>query len=219
MTEAIENTEDTKVTMMASMYDPRNEWMQRAETTLNTREFNRARSRDSGFVYRAVQIKKNDFIRVRVHYFATHNQPGKLIRHATTGVHYNFRVGSVDELFFYGVLLSTGESHYRGQPILLFYDNPEEYEKHMHVRLPVELKEAWHARLDKFLLAKRKSTESNSLKTIDFPLNIAVVDKGERQPVSAEKQSMTTSASSAFHVPKRNHSSKTVVKKTREPVV
>jgi len=94
--------------------------------------------------------------KVKVH--TTPNYPNAIIRNAITGTAFKFnsgeyaRVGTYDEDLFFSVLLSTGET---GQtPALLFYDNPEQYERHMEENFPQEGKENW---VGKYLLAKDRA--------------------------------------------------------------
>jgi hypothetical protein len=79
---------------------------------------------------------------VKVLYYETPNIPNATIRNAVTGApQYSFRVGTYDEYLFYSVMLATGES---GQTAAcLFFDNPEQYEKHFFTTIPNEAKDAW----------------------------------------------------------------------------
>ena len=95
-------------------------------------------------------LKHNHVIRVdpvknkpvKVLYYETPNIPYATIRNAVTGAsQYSFRVGTSDEYLFYSVLLATGEA---GQSApCLFFDNPEQYEKHFFTTIPNEAKDAW----------------------------------------------------------------------------
>lgn len=77
-------------------------------------------------------------------YFANniHRTP---IRNAMTGDRYNYRVGTIDEKRFWTVMVpncnnETGIT----ESVKLFYDNPEQYEKHRNVELSRDVKEKWH---------------------------------------------------------------------------
>jgi hypothetical protein len=65
------------------------------------------------------------------------------IRHAITGYRYpRWNVGSIHEERFFKVrLCETGCSN-----VTLFYESPEEMERHQHLQLDDATKEAWHAR-------------------------------------------------------------------------
>lgn len=88
---------------------------------------------------------------VRVELFPTISIPNACIKNAITGAYQGtgnrlFRVGSKDEDLFFSVLLATGEL---GQTApLLFYDNPEQYERHFMIKLTQEKKDAWHIKND-----------------------------------------------------------------------
>jgi hypothetical protein len=65
------------------------------------------------------------------------------IRHAITGYRYpHWNIGSIHEERFFKVrLCDTGYSN-----VTLFYESPEEMERHQHLKLDDATKEAWHAR-------------------------------------------------------------------------
>jgi len=94
------------------------------------------------------KIKREvNFKKVKIELYADPITPGRSIRNAVTGVRQTgFKVGSRDELIFYKVALKTGEKGLRGQGPILFYDSPEQYERHMHVTCDERTKADWHAR-------------------------------------------------------------------------
>jgi hypothetical protein len=73
--------------------------------------------------------------------YKTSYTPDSKIRNACTGIFQNFRVGSRDEYMFYKVVLATGETEQ--EPGHLYYDNPEQYERHFQTTVPQEEKEKW----------------------------------------------------------------------------
>lgn len=83
---------------------------------------------------------------VRVEFFPTSSTPNSIIKNAMTGafqgngVRY-FRAGSNDEDLFFSVILATGELCQEAPT--LFYDNPEQYERHFMTKLPDANKSAW----------------------------------------------------------------------------
>jgi len=83
--------------------------------------------------------------RVKVTFFETSLTPNRFIKNAVTGaVEAPFRVGTKDEDLFFSVMLSTGEC---GQtPPCLFYDTPEQYERHFFATLSDEVKLRWRTR-------------------------------------------------------------------------
>jgi hypothetical protein len=61
---------------------------------------------------------------------------------ARTNQPYYAKFGSKDEDGLFSVILATGET---GQtPLILFYDNPEQYERHFNITLSQTTKERWH---------------------------------------------------------------------------
>jgi hypothetical protein len=82
--------------------------------------------------------------RVPVEIYMTKNQPGYLIRNAISGIRETkYRVGRKDECLFFKVKLTDklyGQHESYG---VLFYDSPEEYERHFNISLQQGLKESW----------------------------------------------------------------------------
>lgn len=83
---------------------------------------------------------------------------GTTIRNAINGgCIFGHKVGSQIEDLYFKVIICTGES--KKGPITLFYDNPEQYERHMFQVIDEEKKKAWRERanaLGKSLLDKGK---------------------------------------------------------------
>ena len=79
--------------------------------------------------------------KIHIGLFASGTQ-GTTIRNAVTGARYpGALVGSHAEHLYYKVAFCTGET---GQnPPTLFYDNPEQYERHMHCTVPESCKKPW----------------------------------------------------------------------------
>ena len=92
----------------------------------------------------------------KIPFFETSTTPYMYIRDAVTGAQCApYRVGTLDEELFFSVILSTGELGQRG-PFVLFYDNPEQYEKHMATKVSKETKHAW---FQKVLAARNRRKE------------------------------------------------------------
>jgi len=90
-------------------------------------------------IYRKINDK-----RTGIEVYKTPYTPDSRIRNACTGCFQNFRVGTTDEYMFYKVALATGET---GQePGHLYYDNPEQYERHLNALVPQEEKDSWTLR-------------------------------------------------------------------------
>ena len=108
--------------------------------------------------------KKN----VRVEFFPTNTYPNSGIKHAITGTYQYangrlLRTGTKDEYLFFSVILATGELG-PNAPVL-FYDSPEQYERHFFAKLSPTIKEKWNqkrnaALLDLNVQAKRDEKEA-----------------------------------------------------------
>ena len=66
---------------------------------------------------------------------------------AVTNIPYKVKFGSRDEDSLFSVIIATGET---GQtPLILFYDSPEQYERHFSVDLSPSTKQRWHKKSTK----------------------------------------------------------------------
>jgi hypothetical protein len=79
-------------------------------------------------------------------------QQGTRIRNAVTGVRYPHLVGSSAEDLYFKVIDSTGRSG-RKDPLILFYDTPEQYENHHFITVNPDVKENWY---EKCLYARKR---------------------------------------------------------------
>jgi hypothetical protein len=98
-----------------------------------------AKKVDTGFhkLKRRVGLKM-----VEIEVYTSSVTPGRMIRDAITGTRYNqYRVGSINEHLFFKVGISTGEIGQNGGT--LFFDSPEQYERHMKCTLSQAIKEKW----------------------------------------------------------------------------
>ena len=77
---------------------------------------------------------------------------GSRIRNAVTGVKENVMVGSADEDLFFKVTVSTGR-YGRKEPLMLYYDSPEQFENHHFTTVSQDIKNQWHT---KNLAARRR---------------------------------------------------------------
>jgi hypothetical protein len=66
---------------------------------------------------------------------------GTIIRNAISGSYYGDRVGSKQEDLYYKVSISTGD--FGRDTIALFYDSPEQYERHMYATVDLDSKQKW----------------------------------------------------------------------------
>ena len=105
----------------------------------------------------------------RVEFFPTSSTPNMIIKNAVTGTFQGldgrfFRVGTSDEDLFFSVILATGELGQNAST--LFYDNPEQYERHFFTKLSQPIKEKWTEKSNSALShlklrLKREESEAN----------------------------------------------------------
>jgi hypothetical protein len=95
---------------------------------------------DKGFrVLNRTQNRKKNQIEV----YSTNTNPGSTIRCPITGSYFvNSRVGKSDENLFFKVRIADGSS--QENPITLFFDSPEQYERHMKTTVSQKTKETWN---------------------------------------------------------------------------
>jgi hypothetical protein len=73
-------------------------------------------------------------------------------RNAVTGVRYNICVGSADEDILFKVCEATGRNG-RKDPLMLYYDSPEQYENHQFTSVSSDIKQMWNKR---YLAAQKR---------------------------------------------------------------
>lgn len=122
-----------------------------------------AKKADKGYnkITRVVNNKKQN-----IEVYSTNNTPGTYIRNAVTGCRFReYKVGSLHEHLFFKVSMVTGEMNKYSST--LFFDNPEQYERHMKIDAPQELKEKW----------EQKSTEIRNMNYVSKNLNQFIMVK------------------------------------------
>jgi|LauGreDrversion4_2_1035121.scaffolds.fasta_scaffold625303_2 hypothetical protein len=103
---------------------------------------------------------------VKVEFFETILTPNRFIKNAVTGViEAPFRVGSSDEDLFFSVMLSTGECG--KTPPCLFYDSPEQYERHFYTTVSEETKLRWRNRYAQAVYNRNKKNERSKEEVIE----------------------------------------------------
>ena len=97
-------------------------------------------------------VKSYAGIKTKTEVYSTSFIPGTMIRDAITGHKYgNYFVGSLNEELIFKVKDTSG---YVGSgSFCLYYDSPEQYERHMKSTVSVNVKKAW---TDKFVLARER---------------------------------------------------------------
>ena len=104
------------------------------------KKFEDLKNIDKGYVKTRIQV---GYSKIPVEYYKTANVQGTRIRNAVTGIYENFRVGRKDEDLFFKVS-STIAKDLVSDAHLLFYDSPEQFERHFHCELKDDLKQKWH---------------------------------------------------------------------------
>jgi hypothetical protein len=103
-----------------------------------------------GYVYR-YRINNNGIEkRVKIDCYSS-SDTGTYIRNAETGQYYKYKVGSKDEDRLFKLSLSTGVLKTTNGSSILFYDSPEQYERHLSDILSDEIKEKWMNKRSFFL--------------------------------------------------------------------
>ena len=91
---------------------------------------------------------------LKIDVYSTPVYPGVRIRHASTGIRMDEVVGTpYEDLYF--VVTDTTAPRFDDypDPRKLYYRNPEEFERHMHIKVPQSVKEKWQ---EKNMLARSK---------------------------------------------------------------
>lgn len=98
----------------------------------------------------------------KVELYRSSGIPDHKIRNAVTGFYEKLRVGRFESDLLFKVILATGETG--NIPEQLYFDSPEQYEKHCNVIVSDSVKKAWKQKYDDELeyQMKRKSTESKT---------------------------------------------------------
>jgi hypothetical protein len=79
-----------------------------------------------------------------VELYSTRCNPGNLIRNPISGSRSNDRVGTKAERTYFKIRMTTvGDGV---EPVTLYYDSPDTYEKHMHTKVSKNIKKEWRAR-------------------------------------------------------------------------
>lgn len=97
---------------------------------------------------------------VRVQIYETVNAAGHLIRNAMSGAFTHHRVGTADEDLYFSAILATGECS-KG-PVLVFYETPEQQERHMHLTVSDEIKDKWRQKYNAALRTRQDQLIASS---------------------------------------------------------
>jgi hypothetical protein len=116
----------------------------------NRKLYEDAKKLDKGYGKMTIRVNHRN---VPVEYYSTNDNPGSVIRNATTGIYETGnRFGSRAEDLFFKTSVSSG-SNMR----ILFYDSPDEFERHFCCTVSDEVKRKWD----------EKSTKARALRVIE----------------------------------------------------
>lgn len=97
----------------------------------------------------------------QIDFYETSASPNRFIRDAITGVRrVPYRTGTADEDLFFSVRVATGEGRY-ADGSNLFYDSPEQFERHFRLTVSPAIKEAWQT---KTMIARQKQLSTTTSK-------------------------------------------------------
>jgi len=120
------------------------------------KELNNIKSSDPGYGY--IFINKNlpsgKNKKTRVDCYST-SVSGSNIRNAETGDYYKYKVGTKDEDLFFKIALACGNLKTKNNSNVLFYDSPEQFEKHLMIELDNYIKEQWVDKKKNLLISKK----------------------------------------------------------------
>jgi hypothetical protein len=91
--------------------------------------------------FNKIWIDGKFYKRITIKNFGSGGQGTRIIN-AVTGNKYNIKVGSAEENLFFKVTDSTGFNG-RNEPLMLYYDSPEQYENHYFTNVSQDAKQQW----------------------------------------------------------------------------
>jgi len=85
---------------------------------------------------------------VKIEYYHSGFTPGSSIRNAITGSSYpQYKIGTLAENLFFKVTNATADEKNK-QPFNMFFDNPDQYERHFKTSVSQDIKERWQRKHD-----------------------------------------------------------------------
>lgn len=114
-----------------------NSWLSRGEIKRARKEHHEAKMADKGYYY---YRKWHNQRSIKVEMYDSGNALGSRIRDPMTGARLKDRIGSKGELDYFKVRYCGLNSY---NPVTLFYDSPEHYERHHRATLSDDIKEKW----------------------------------------------------------------------------
>ena len=108
--------------------------------------------------------KKNKMQKTKIGLYRSSGISDHKIRNAVTGIYEKLRVGRFESDLLYKVILATGETG--NNPEQLYFDSPEQYERHFSIIVSDSVKKAWKEKYNNEyeyqLKCKSKETKPNT---------------------------------------------------------
>ena len=118
---------------------------------------------DKGYLKFKIPVQVNGRIKnVKIELYRTSCSPGTQIRNAVSGLHDNMRVGKLDEDLYFKVNLAQGKAY--PEVTHLYYESPEQYERHFYTTVPKLEKDKW---LAKYLREKNRQENSRKRREVE----------------------------------------------------
>jgi hypothetical protein len=117
--------------------------------------------------FRMVNRKIGKRKKIKLCYFTTSFVPNSKMVNAITGFTYRdedpkikYLVGSIQEDLLFKVCISNGEN--KQGPVILYYDSPEQFEKHQYITIDQSIKEKWLNKKMQYIYSKRLEIKNNN---------------------------------------------------------
>jgi len=89
----------------------------------------------------SLTVKIDGKSRITIKNYGSGSQGSRIVN-AVTGNKYNIKVGSAKENLLFKVIDATGFNG-RKEPLMLYYDSPEQYEQHYFTNISPDTKQQW----------------------------------------------------------------------------
>ena len=89
----------------------------------------------------SLTVKIDGKSRITIKNYGSGSQGSRIVN-AVTGNKYNIKVGSAKENLLFKVIDATGFNG-RKEPLMLYYDSPEQYEQHYFTTISPDTKQQW----------------------------------------------------------------------------
>jgi hypothetical protein len=98
---------------------------------------------------------------------------GSRVRNAATGSYYYCTAGSADSNILFKVTDCSHHNKERKDPLLLYYDSPEQYERHQYTFVSTSIKQKWYDRVKNIKhIKKMKEKERENKEKIQIQMQM-----------------------------------------------